>query len=80
MDQFVPDVSENDITRVVGRDFSAGVHDVIYEMIRRLEVRARDEKERIIEFGAPDLAYARPLKGNVLPVGGNDGVSQPTAD
>lgn len=49
MDQFVPDVSENDITRVVGRDFSAGVHDVIYEMIRRLEVRARDEKERIIE-------------------------------
>lgn len=56
MDQFVPDVSENDITRVVGRDFSAGVHDVIYEMIRRLEVR---EKTRVV------LACLKNSKGNV---------------
>jgi hypothetical protein len=45
MAQYVPDVSEDDIERIVRRDFSADAHGAIYEMIRGVEVR---EKTRVV--------------------------------
>lgn len=45
MAQYVPDVSEGDIERIVRRDFSAEAHGAIHEMIRGVEVR---EKTRVV--------------------------------
>lgn len=54
--QYVPDVSENDIERVIVRDFSADAHAVIYEMIRQVVVR---EKTRVV------LACLKNSNGNL---------------
>jgi hypothetical protein len=43
--QYVPSVSENDIERIVQRDYSSDLQAVIHEMIRGIEVR---EKPRVI--------------------------------
>ena len=56
MDQYVPDVSEEDIARIVARDFVPDVHAAIHEMIREVEVR---EKTRVV------LASLKNSKGNV---------------
>lgn len=55
-EQYVPDVSENDIERVIARDFSADTHAVIYEMVRQVVVR---EKTRVV------LACLKNSNGNL---------------
>jgi hypothetical protein len=55
MAQYVPDVAEHDIERIVSRDFPAEAHGAIHEMIRGVEVR---EKTRVI------LACLKNAKGS----------------
>jgi hypothetical protein len=55
MVQYVPDVSEEDIKRIVRRDFSAEFLGAIHEMIRGVEVR---EKTRVV------LACLKNAKGS----------------
>jgi len=45
MAQYIPDVSEADIQRILSRDFPAQTHAAIHEMIRGVEVR---EKTRVV--------------------------------
>ena len=45
MPQYVPDVTEADIERVLLRDYAPEVHDTIREMIRGIEMR---EKARVV--------------------------------
>jgi hypothetical protein len=45
MEQYVPAVSEQDIERIVGRDYPSGLHAAIHELIRGIEVR---EKARVV--------------------------------
>ena len=45
MEQFVPEVSEADVERVLERDVPADAHDQIRQIIKRLEVR---EKARVV--------------------------------
>ncbi|HKC95324.1 MAG TPA: hypothetical protein VKB81_15005 [Nitrospira sp.] len=45
MEQFVPDVSESDVERIIKRDLPVEEHDGILEIIRQLEVR---EKARVV--------------------------------
>lgn len=54
--QYVPDVSERDVQRVVERDFPADAHDAIHEIIRGVEVR---EKARVV------LACLKNAKGSL---------------
>ena len=39
MKQFVPNVSESDVERIIRRDFMEDEHDAIRELIRQVEVR-----------------------------------------
>ena len=45
MKQFVPDVSESDVERIIRRDFTEDEQDAIRELIRQVEVR---EKPRVV--------------------------------
>jgi hypothetical protein len=56
MDQYLPDVTAHDMTRVIERDFPAEVHAIILEWIRQVEVR---EKTRIV------IAALKNSKGNL---------------
>ena len=60
MNQFVPEVSPEDVERVLRRDFPAETQDEIRKLIEQVEVR---EKDRIIlaclKIAAGDLARAR---------------------
>ena len=62
MSQFVPQVSEEDIERVLRRDFPAEHHQELWEMIQRVEVR---EKPRVI------LACMKNAGGDVQKLKGN---------
>jgi hypothetical protein len=56
MAQYVPNVTEVDIERVVRRDYPPEIHATIHEMIRGVEVR---EKPRVI------LACLKKANGNL---------------
>jgi hypothetical protein len=56
MAQYLPDVSEHDVERIVDRDFPADVRGAIHEMIRGVEVR---EKTRVV------LACLKNAKGSL---------------
>jgi hypothetical protein len=56
MAQYIPDVSDHDVERIVERDFPADAQDAIHEMIRGLEVR---EKTRVV------LACLKNAKGSL---------------
>lgn len=56
MAQFVPDVSEHDVQRIVRRDFPIDAQDAIHKMIRGVEVR---EKTRVV------LACLKNAKGSL---------------
>jgi hypothetical protein len=56
MSQYIPDVSEHDVERIVERDFPADAQDAIHEMIRGAEVR---EKTRVV------LACLKNAKGSL---------------
>lgn len=45
MEQFVPDVSESDVERIIHRDFPQGQHQDIRGLITQVEVR---EKPRVV--------------------------------
>lgn len=45
MEQYVPDVTEDDVERILMRDYPTNSHDTIHELIRRVGVR---EKPRVV--------------------------------
>lgn len=68
MDQFVPDVNQEDIERILKRDFPAEAWDALRTMIEQVEVR---EKDRVVlacmKCAAGDVGK---LKGNLSQAGG----------
>ncbi len=66
--QYIPEVSEDDIKRVIVRDFVASAHDVIHEMIRQVVVR---ERERVVLACLKNSAgNLEKLKGELANAGG----------